>query len=128
MTKKNPFDSKANGFIEHDHNNDGIDRRGFLKCMAWAGTGALCVIEGGVLKSYALGSQDGKMKSHKMAGFSFVQISDSHMGFNKPANPDVIATLKAAVDKINALPQAAGFHFAHRRHQSSVETLGVRQR
>ncbi len=29
--------------ILHDHNHDGIDRRGFLRCMAWAGTGALCV-------------------------------------------------------------------------------------
>ena len=40
---------------------------------------------------------------------SFVQISDSHMGFNKPANPDVAATLKAAVDKINALPTLPEF-------------------
>ena len=40
--------------ILHDHNHDGIDRRGFLKCMAWAGTGALCVMQGGVLKSYAM--------------------------------------------------------------------------
>jgi hypothetical protein len=31
----------------HDHNNDGINRRGFLKCIAWAGTGALCVMQGG---------------------------------------------------------------------------------
>ena len=38
----------------NDHNHDGIDRRGFLKCMAWAGTGALCVMQGGVLKSYSL--------------------------------------------------------------------------
>lgn len=40
--------------ILYDHNHDGIDRRGFLKCMAWAGTGALCVMSGGVLKSYSL--------------------------------------------------------------------------
>ena len=40
--------------ILFDHSHDGIDRRGFLKCMAWAGTGALCVLEGGVLKSYGL--------------------------------------------------------------------------
>ena len=40
--------------ILHDHNHDGIDRRGFLKCMAWAGTGAFCVMQGGVLKSYSL--------------------------------------------------------------------------
>ena len=111
MAKKNLFDRKANGVIEHDHNHDGIDRRGFLKCMAWAGTGALYVIQGGVLTSTALGAQTGggKMKSHKMKQFSFVQISDSHMGFNKPANPDVIATLKAAVDKINALPEQPDF-------------------
>src|SRR5258705_7090251 len=101
---------KSKDEIVHDHNNDGIDRRGFLKCMAWAGTGALCVIEGGGLKSYAVGAQmGGKMKPHKMGGLSFVQISDSHMGFNKPANPDVIATLQAAVDKINALPEQPEF-------------------
>src|SRR6202140_2262440 len=110
MAKKNLLDANAGGFIEHDHNNDGIDRRGFLKCMAWAGTGALCVIEGGVLKSHALASQMGsEMKSHKMGELSFVQISDSHMGFNKAANPDVIATLQAAVDKINALPEQPEF-------------------
>jgi hypothetical protein len=41
--------------ILYDHNHDGIDRRGFLRCMAWAGTGAVCVLNGGVLSSYALG-------------------------------------------------------------------------
>src|ERR1700757_3013304 len=106
MAKKNLFDPNPSGVIEHDHNNDGIDRRGFLKCMAWAGTGALCVIHGGVLKSHALGSQkDSGMKPHKMGEFSWVQISASHMGFTKPASPDVIVTLKAAVDKINSLPE-----------------------
>jgi len=104
MAKKNLFDPNPSGFIEHDHNNDGLDRRGFLKCMAWAGTGALCVMQGGVLKSFALPAQQGsEMKSHKMGALSFVQISDSHMGFNKPANTDVVATLQAAVAKINAL-------------------------
>lgn len=110
MSNKNLFNSEANGLIAHNHYNDGIDRRGFLKCMAWAGTGALCVIEGGVLKSYALGSQmSAKAKSRRVGQFSFVQISDSHMGFNKPANPDVAATLKAAVDKMNALPEQPDF-------------------
>ncbi len=89
--------------ILHDHNHDGIDRRGFLKCMAWAGTGALCVMQGGVLTSYSM-SRASEWNAAKMAGeLSFAQISDSHMGFNKAANPDVAATLKAAVDKINAL-------------------------
>ena len=115
----------STGLIEHDHNNDGIDRRGFLKCMAWAGTGAVFVAEGGILRSFALGSQNAssKMKSHKMASFTFAQIIDSHMGFNKPANPDVIATLKAAVDKINALPQQPEFilHTGDISHLSNPE-------
>jgi 3',5'-cyclic-AMP phosphodiesterase len=89
--------------ILYDHNHDGIDRRGFLKCMAWAGTGTLCVIKGGVLNSYAF-SGIGNLDPADLKGeLSFAQISDSHMGFNKPANTDVVGTLKAAVNKINAL-------------------------
>ncbi len=86
-----------------DHNHDGVDRRGFLKCMAWAGTGAFCVMKGGVLNSYSLSRISEISTADMMGELSFVQISDSHMGFNKPANPDVAGTLKAAVDKINAL-------------------------
>src|ERR1700746_3263599 len=109
--------------ILHDHNNDGIDRRGFLKCMAWAGTGALCVMEGGILKSYSL-SRPGEISAREMAGeLSFVQLSDSHMGFNKPANPDVAGTLKAAVDKINGLTTAPEFmlHTGDISHLSKPE-------
>src|SRR3989440_6927297 len=89
--------------IQYDHNHDGIDRRGFLKCMAWAGTGALCVMSGGVLKSYGLSRLPEMSSKEAMGELSFVQISDSHMGFNKPANPDVAGTLKAAVVQINDL-------------------------
>jgi len=124
MSKSNLFNKASGGFIEHDHNNDGIDRRGFLKCMAWAGAGALCIVEGGVLKSFALGSpQPSAAKMHKTGQLSFVQVSDSHMGFNKPANPDVIATLKAAVDKINALPHPPEFilHTGDISHLSKPE-------
>ncbi|HEY1470024.1 MAG TPA: metallophosphoesterase [Candidatus Acidoferrum sp.] len=107
----------------HDHNNDGIDRRGFLKCMAWAGTGALCVMQGGVLKSYSL-SQMSQMGGKAPAGeLSFAQISDSHMGFNKPANPDVVGTLKAAIDKINGLSTKPEFllHTGDISHLSKPE-------
>jgi len=68
--------------ILYDHHNDGIDRRGFLKCMAWAGTGALCVMQGGVLKSYALNRPSDQPIAVAKGALSFVQISDSHMGFN----------------------------------------------
>jgi Icc protein len=91
--------------ILHDHNNDGVDRRGFLECMAWAGTGVMWTVGSGILSSQAFGQ---KMTPAKGA-LHFVQISDSHMGFNKPANTDVTGTLQATIDKINALPQAPDF-------------------
>jgi 3',5'-cyclic-AMP phosphodiesterase len=110
---------------EHDkpHEHDGIDRRGFLKCMAWAGTGALCVMQGGVLKSYALGTAGSRSAAASAGELSFVQISDSHMGFNKAANPDVAATLKAAVDKINGLSVSPEFmlHTGDISHLSKPE-------
>jgi len=114
---------KKNDDLLHDHNHDGIDRRGFLKCMAWAGTGVFCVVEGGVLKSYSLSRLSQMGKAGLKGELSFVQVSDSHMGFNKPANPDVAATLKAAVDKINALPTAPEFmlHTGDISHLSKPE-------
>lgn len=92
-----------------DLNHDGIDRRGFLKCMAWAGTGLVWTISGGVPASRALARRAKEHETAHSADLSFVQISDSHMGFNKAANPDVAATLQAAVEKINALPQRPDF-------------------
>src|SRR5258708_1406475 len=109
--------------ILNDHNHDGIDRRGFLKCMAWAGTGAFCVMKGGVLKSYNL-SRLSEIGDHEAQGeLSFVQISDTQMGFSKPENTDVVATMKAAIDKINALPTAPGFilHTGDISHLSKPE-------
>jgi 3',5'-cyclic-AMP phosphodiesterase len=109
--------------ILYDHHHDGIDRRGFLKCMAWAGTGALCIFKGGVLNSYALGTAGGHAPKASAGELSFVQISDSHMGFSKAANPDVTATLEAAVAKINALPVAPEFllHTGDISHLSKPE-------
>jgi 3',5'-cyclic AMP phosphodiesterase CpdA len=108
QTPEKMMAKKNDDAILFDHHHDGVDRRGFLKCMAWAGTGALCVIEGGVLKSYGLGDP-AHIGKHAKGELSFVQISDSHMGFNKAANPDVVSTLQAAVQKINALPVEAEF-------------------
>jgi len=114
---------KTKDELLHDHNHDGIDRRGFLKCMAWAGTGAFCVMKGGVLKSYSL-SRLSEIASEDAKGeLRFVQISDSHMGFNKPANTDVTGTLKAAIAKINALPAPPDFilHTGDISHLSKPE-------
>src|ERR1043166_2943953 len=108
-----------NDYILHDHNPDGIDRRGFLKCMAWAGTGVLWTMSGGLLTSKLLGAT-----TQATGGdFSFVQISDSHIGFNKEANKDVIGTLQKAISKINALPTSPDFvlHTGDLSHLSEAE-------
>ena len=106
-----------------DRSHDGIDRRGFLKCMAWAGTGALCVMKGGVLNSYGLSRFTAEDAGKAKGELSFAQTSDSHMGFNKPANTDVVSTLKAAVDKLNALPTPPEFllHTGDISHLSKPE-------
>jgi len=91
-----------------DLNNDGVDRRGFLKCMAWAGTGLVWTMHGGIPASRAFAKNAGK-DAGVAADFTFVQISDSHIGFNKPANPDVTATLQTAINKINAMPHKPDF-------------------
>ena len=87
--------------------------------MAWAGTGTLCVMQGGVLKSFAMNRLPDPKSAAAAGELSFVQISDSHMGFNKAANPDVAATLQAAVDKINGVAGGSGVLVAHRRRQPS---------
>jgi Icc protein len=87
--------------------SDGIDRRNFLSCMAWAGTGLVWTVAGGIPTSKlfaATASPAAKEAAHGGASFSFVQISDSHIGFNKAANQDVTGTLKLAIDKIDRLP------------------------
>src|SRR5213593_1379811 len=99
-------DEKRKGdFIEGGPSQDGVDRRGFLKCMAWAGTGLVWTLSGGIPTSRLFGAT-GHEAHHGDNGFSFVQISDSHIGFNKGANPDVTGTFQAAIDKINSLPAA----------------------
>jgi 3',5'-cyclic-AMP phosphodiesterase len=108
-----------NEFILTNDNADGIDRRGFLKCMAWAGTGVLWTMSGGLLSSKILGAT-----ADAAAGdFSFVQISDSHIGFNKDANKDVIGTLQKAIAKINSLPKPPDFilHTGDLSHLSEAE-------
>jgi hypothetical protein len=85
--------------------DDGIDRRGMLKCMAWVGTGLVWTLRGGILSSQVFGQE----AQPAATDFSFVQISDSHIGFMREPNKDVVGTLKVAIDRINKLPQAPAF-------------------
>jgi 3',5'-cyclic-AMP phosphodiesterase len=89
-----------------DNNEDGIDRRNFLKCMAWAGTGLLWTLTGGVptARLLAQNSTGSQLPLGKPQDFSFVQISDSHIGFNKGANPNVAGTLEKAIERANRVP------------------------
>ena len=66
------------------------------------------------------------MMAHGAGGLRFVQISDSHIGFDKPANTDVTATLRAAIAKIKARSRAAGVRAAHRRSDAPLEAGRVR--
>jgi 3',5'-cyclic AMP phosphodiesterase CpdA len=85
---------------------DGIDRRGMLKCMAWVGTGLVWAFNGGIASARMFGRVDSQAGPND---FSFVQISDSHIGFSKEPNHDVVGTLKEVVAKINSLPERPAF-------------------
>ena len=84
----------------------GPNRRKILECMTWAGTGVLWTITGGVPRSLGIIDQALAAESGKL---SFLQISDSHVGFDKPANPNVIGTLEEAIGKIKTLPAKPAF-------------------
>src|SRR5262249_38567167 len=85
---------------KNEGDDSGLSRRGALKCMVWAGTGILWTVSGGVPKSLGL---LGDALAAVPTGFSFLQISDSHIGFNKPANPDALGTLREAIGKVKAV-------------------------
>ena len=105
------FDDQGNtrptgsNYITTEASDDGIDRRGFLRCMAWAGTATVWGLSGGVPKSFPLSRLPFLTATERKSIF-FVQVSDSHIGFSKEANKDVTATLQQAVAKINALPHS----------------------
>jgi 3',5'-cyclic-AMP phosphodiesterase len=99
--------------------HDGIDRRHFLKCMAWAGTGVLWTVSGGLLSSCNIAD----FAQAKQDDFTFAQISDSHIGFNKAPNTDVIGTFNQAIGKVNALPKKPAFvlHTGDLTHLSKAD-------
>jgi len=89
---------------DHDNHGDGVSRRHALECMLWAGTGVLWTVTGGIPKSSLMGSAQAAE-----GGFIFLQISDSHVGFNKAANPNALGTLQEAIAKVKALPSKPAF-------------------
>jgi 3',5'-cyclic-AMP phosphodiesterase len=116
---------------QHDHTQDeppaeGIKRRNVLTCMAWAGTGLVWTLAGGLLSSRTLGQAAAAQPAR--GDFTFVQISDTHIGFKGTANPDVMATLQLAIAKINALQPAPAFllhtgDLTHSQKAGAFDTL-----
>src|SRR5271170_909713 len=107
--------------FDHDHKDEGngVSRRRVLECMTWAGTGVLWTISGGVPSSLGLIDQ---AVAQEAGGLTFLQISDSHVGFDKPANPNARGTLEEAIGRINAMPVKPTFmiHTGDISHLSKV--------
>jgi 3',5'-cyclic AMP phosphodiesterase CpdA len=110
------FDHDSDG--QHDK-KDGVSRRKVLECMTWAGTGVLWTISGGV--PHSLGLIDQAM-AQDAGGLTFLQISDSHIGFDKPVNPNAKGTLEEAINRIQAMPVKPSFmiHTGDITHLSKV--------
>src|SRR5271166_2233513 len=104
---------------KHDRDGDGVSRRKVLECMTWAGTGVLWTLSGGIPRS--LGIIDEAVAADA-TGLTFLQISDSHIGFDKPANPRTSATLEEAIAKVKGLPVKPSFmiHTGDISHLSKV--------
>src|SRR5882757_9375530 len=93
------------------HNKDqigaeqlGPDRRGFLKCMSWAGTAMVWTVAGGIPRSHLIGQAEAAEQ-----GFTFAQVSDSHLGFDRPVNPNVTATFQDGLSAVMAMPEKPAF-------------------
>ncbi|MCA1845409.1 MAG: metallophosphoesterase [Actinobacteria bacterium] len=97
-----------------------MSRRRFLRHAAWAGAAVAVTVSGGVLTSKALGHSD---PAPVAEDFTFVQISDSHIGFTGAANPDVTKTFQGALDLVNSLPARPDFvvHTGDLTHYSTPE-------
>jgi 3',5'-cyclic AMP phosphodiesterase CpdA len=119
MTSKN--DTPVNRYGE------GLSRRKVLECMTWAGTGVLWTVTGGVPRSLGL---VGEAHAQAASALTFLQISDSHVGFDKPANPNALGTLEEAINKIKALPAKPSFmiHTGDITHLSKVSEFDDAER
>jgi hypothetical protein len=96
--------------VDDDGFEGKLNRRTLLRCAAWGGAGVVWALRGGVPTSFSLIDSAAAAEARNLA---FVQISDSHIGFNKDANPDPNATLGAAIEKVRALPNRGGLFMLH---------------
>jgi hypothetical protein len=101
-------------------------RREALSCLsAWSGAAIVWTISGGIPIALGATNAEAPRPSAKSA-LTFVQISDTHIGFNKAANPDVVGSLRHAIADVNSLPVAPAFvvHTGDVSHLSRAEEFG----
>src|ERR1700723_3113864 len=107
-----------------------LSRRNALKCMAFGGAGTLFVLSGGVLAPLDLAkAATDTPGAAKLGKPLFVQISDTHIGFNKDANPDVNSTLSQTMDLVNGMAEqpALIIHTGDITHLSKPAEFGLAQ-
>ena len=104
--------------------SNGLNRRGLLTCMAWAGAGVLWTVSGGVPRSLLIGDAQAATGS-----LTFAQISDTHIGFNKDANPHPENTMTEAVARIRGAQPAPAFvlHTGDITHLSKPDQFDTAQ-
>jgi len=100
-----------------------MERRRFMQCLAWAGTGLVWAARGGVLSATTL-----EAAAEAGADFTFAQISDTHVGFGGEANRDSMGTLKDSIESINALQARPAFvlhtgDLSHGQKPGAFDTL-----
>ncbi len=108
--------------MAHDDDADHLTRRHALECMVWVGTGVLWTVSGGVPTSMLIGEAAAAEAS--AGALSFLQISDSHVGFDKPANPDALGTLKEAIGLVKELPAKPAAFMIHTGDISHLSKVG----
>jgi 3',5'-cyclic AMP phosphodiesterase CpdA len=134
MTSHNDTSNKdtRNQDTRSQDSHEGLSRRKVLECMTWAGTGVLWTVAGGVPRSLGLvGEAHAQGAGAPGAGaLTFLQISDSHVGFDKPANPNALGTLEEAINKVKALPVKPSFmiHTGDITHLSKVSEFDDAER
>ena len=110
---------------ESNRSRSAMTRRQALACLAqWSGAAVVWTVSGGVPR--ALGATGSNTRPAGTSDLTFVQISDTHIGFRKDANPDVVASLRSAIADIHALPQTPAFvvHTGDVSHLSKPEEFG----
>jgi Icc protein len=94
------------------------DRRGFLKCMTWAGSAMVWTVAGGIPRAHVIG-----MAEAAETGFTFGQVSDSHLGFDRPVNTNVTGTFQEALGQVTSMADKPAFliHTGDITHLSTAE-------